>query len=163
MSKAYAMTGWRIGYVAGPRHEISAMASFQSQATSNANTIAQYAAMKALEGDQTCVDEMVQEFEKRRNLMVERINAIPNLSCRKPQGAFYIMLNIKKVLGMSYNGRMLESSMDFAELLLAEKQVAVVPGAAFEAEGFCRLSYAVSMEQIEEGVKRIAEFVADLG
>ena len=163
MSKAYAMTGWRIGYVAGPRHEISAMASFQSQATSNANTIAQYAAMKALEGDQTCVDEMVEEFQKRRDLMVERINQIPNLSCRKPQGAFYIMLNIKKVLGMSYNGRMLESSMDFAELLLAEKQVAVVPGAAFEAEGFCRLSYAVSMEQIEEGVKRIAEFVADLG
>ena len=163
MSKAYAMTGWRIGYVAGPRHEISAMASFQSQATSNANTIAQYAAMKALEGDQTCVEEMVEEFQKRRDLMVERINQIPNLSCRKPQGAFYIMLNIKKVLGMSYNGRMLESSMDFAELLLAEKQVAVVPGAAFEAEGFCRLSYAVSMEQIEEGVKRIAEFVADLG
>lgn len=163
MSKAYAMTGWRIGYVAGPRHEISAMASFQSQATSNANTIAQYAAMKALEGDQSCVEEMVAEFQKRRDLMVERINQIPNLSCRKPQGAFYIMMNIKKVLGMSYNGRMLESSMDFAELLLAEKQVAVVPGAAFEAEGFCRLSYAVSMEQIEEGVKRIAEFVKDLG
>ncbi len=163
MSKAYAMTGWRIGYVAGPRHEISAMASFQSQATSNANTIAQYAAMKALEGDQTCVDEMVAEFQKRRDLMVERINQIPNLSCRKPQGAFYIMMNIKKVLGMSYNGRTLESSMDFAELLLAEKQVAVVPGTAFEAEGFCRLSYAVSMEQIEEGVKRIAEFVNSLG
>ena len=163
MSKAYAMTGWRIGYVAGPRHEISAMASFQSQATSNANTIAQYAAMKALEGDQTCVTEMVQEFQKRRDLMVELVNQIPNLSCRKPQGAFYIMMNIKKVLGMSYNGRTLESSLDFAELLLAEKQVAVVPGAAFEAEGFCRLSYAVSMEQIEEGVKRIAEFVNDLG
>ena len=163
MSKAYAMTGWRIGYVAGPRHEISAMASFQSQATSNANTIAQYAAMKALEGDQTCVDDMVQEFQKRRDLMVERINEIPNLSCRKPQGAFYIMMNIKKVLGMSYNGRTLESSLDFAELLLAEKQVAVVPGAAFEAEGFCRLSYAVSMDQIEEGVKRIAEFVNSLG
>ena len=162
MSKAYAMTGWRIGYVAGPRHEISAMASFQSQATSNANTIAQYAAMKALEGDQTCVDEMVAEFQKRRDLMVERINQIPNLSCRKPQGAFYIMMNIKKVLGMSYNGRLLESSMDFAELLLAEKQVAVVPGAAFEAEGFCRLSYAVSMEQIEEGVSRIAEFMRQL-
>ena len=163
MSKAYAMTGWRIGYVAGPRHEISAMASFQSQATSNANTIAQYAAMKALQGDQTCVDEMVAEFQQRRDLMVEKINEIPNLSCRKPQGAFYIMMNIKKVLGMSYNGRMLESSLDFAELLLAEKQVAVVPGAAFEAEGFCRLSYAVSTEQIEEGVKRIAEFVKDLG
>ncbi len=163
MSKAYAMTGWRIGYVAGPRHEISAMASFQSQATSNANTIAQYAAMKALDGDQTCVDEMVQEYQRRRDLMVERINQIPNLSCRKPQGAFYVMLNIKKVLGMSYNGRLLESSMDFAELLLAEKQVAVVPGAAFEAEGFCRLSYAVSMEQIEEGLNRIAEFMAELG
>lgn len=163
MSKAYAMTGWRIGYVAGPRHEISAMASFQSQATSNANTIAQYAAMKALQGDQTCVDEMVQEFQKRRDLMVERINKIPYLSCRKPQGAFYIMLNIKQVLGMSYNGRMLESSLDFAELLLAEKQVAVVPGAAFEAEGFCRLSYAVSTEQIEKGLDRIEEFVRDLG
>ena len=163
MSKAYAMTGWRIGYVAGPRHEISAMASFQSQATSNANSIAQYAAMKALQGDQSCVDEMVQEFQRRRDLMVERINNIPNLSCRKPQGAFYIMLNIQKVLGMSYNGRMLESSLDFAELLLAEKQVAVVPGAAFEAEGFCRLSYAVSTEQIEEGLKRIEEFVASLG
>lgn len=163
MSKAYAMTGWRIGYVAGPRHEISAMASFQSQATSNANTIAQYAAMKALDGDQTCVDEMVQEYQRRRDLMVERINQISNLSCRKPQGAFYVMMNIKNVLGMSYNGRLLESSMDFAELLLAEKQVAVVPGAAFEAEGFCRLSYAVSMEQIEEGLKRIAEFVAELG
>lgn len=163
MSKAYAMTGWRIGYVAGPRHEISAMASFQSQATSNANTIAQYAAMKALDGDQTCVDEMVQEYQRRRDLMVERINQIPNLSCRKPQGAFYVMMNIKKALGMSYNGRLLESSMDFAELLLAEKQVAVVPGAAFEAEGFCRLSYAVSMEQIEEGLNRIAEFMAELG
>lgn len=163
MSKAYAMTGWRIGYVAGPRHEISAMASFQSQATSNANTIAQYAAMKALDGDQSCVDEMVQEYQRRRDLMVERINQIPNLSCRKPQGAFYVMMNIKKVLGMSYNGRLLESSMDFAELLLAEKQVAVVPGAAFEAEGFCRLSYAVSMDQIEEGLNRIAEFVAGLG
>lgn len=163
MSKAYAMTGWRIGYVAGPRHEISAMASFQSQATSNANTIAQYAAMKALDGDQTCVEEMVQEYQRRRDLMVERINQIPNLSCRKPQGAFYVMMNIKKVLGMSYNGRMLESSMDFAELLLAEKQVAVVPGAAFEAEGFCRLSYAVSMEEIEEGLNRIAQFMAELG
>ena len=163
MSKAYAMTGWRIGYVAGPRHEISAMASFQSQATSNANSIAQYAAMKALTGDQTCVTEMVQEFEKRRDVMVERINAIPGVSCRKPAGAFYIMMNIKKVLGKSYDGRIIESSLDFAELLLAEKQVAVVPGVAFEAEGYCRLSYAVSMEQIERGLDRIAEFVAMLG
>lgn len=163
MSKAYAMTGWRIGYVAGPRHEITAMANFQSQATSNANTIAQYAAMKALQGDQSCVDEMVKEFEKRRNLMVDRINAIPGVSCRKPQGAFYIMMNIKQLLGRTYNGRVLESSMDFAELLLAEKQVAVVPGVAFEAEGFCRLSYAVSADQINRGLDRIEEFVLTLG
>ena len=163
MSKAYAMTGWRIGYVAGPSHEITAMANFQSQATSNANTIAQYAAMKALQGDQSCVDEMVKEFEKRRNLMVERINAIPGVSCRKPQGAFYIMMNIKQLLGRTYNGRVLESSMDFAELLLAEKQVAVVPGVAFEAEGYCRLSYAVSADQINRGLDRIDEFVRTLG
>ena len=163
MSKAYAMTGWRIGYVAGPRHEITAMANFQSQATSNANTIAQYAAMKALQGDQSCVDEMVKEFEKRRNLMVERINAIPGVSCRKPQGAFYIMMNIKQLLGRTEHGRVLESSMDFAELLLAEKQVAVVPGVAFEAEGYCRLSYAVSADQINRGLERIDEFVRTLG
>ena len=162
MSKAYAMTGWRIGYVAGPRHEISAMANFQSQATSNPNSIAQYAAMAALEGDQSCVDEMVTEFQKRRDVMVERINAIPGLSCRKPQGAFYIMMNIKNVLGRSYHGRVLESSLDFAELLLAEQQVAVVPGVAFEAEGYCRLSYATSMEQINKGLDRIAAFVASL-
>lgn len=163
VSKAYAMTGWRIGYVAGPRHEITAMASFQSQATSNANSIAQYAAMKALQGDQSCVTAMVAEFQKRRDAMVEKINSIPRISCRKPAGAFYIMLNINGLLGKHYNGRMLESSMDFAELLLAEKQVAVVPGVAFEAEGFCRLSYAISMDACMEGLNRIAEFVDSLG
>ncbi len=159
MSKAYAMTGWRIGYTAGPRDVITAMANFQSQATSNPNSIAQYAAMKALQGDQSCVTEMVAEFERRRNAMVEKINEIPGISCRKPAGAFYIMMNIKQLLGKHFGTRVLESSMDFAELLLAEKQVAVVPGIAFEAEGFCRLSYAVSMESCMEGVKRIGEFV----
>lgn len=163
MSKAYAMTGWRIGYVAGPRNVITAMANFQSQATSNANSIAQYAATRALQGDQSCVDEMVAEFEKRRNAMVEKINQMPLVSCLKPQGAFYVMMNIKRVLGHSYNGRVIECSMDFAELLLAEKQVAVVPGSAFEAEGYCRLSYAISMEQIMAGLGRIEDFVRSLG
>ena len=162
MSKAYAMTGWRIGYAAGPRDVISAMVSFQSQATSNPNAIAQYASMKALTGDQTCVKEMLAEFERRRDAMVERINSIPLLSCHKPAGAFYIMLNIQKVLNRRYNGRRIESSMDFAELLLADKQVAVVPGVAFEAEGYCRLSYAISMESCVKGLDRIAEFVAQL-
>lgn len=162
MSKAYAMTGWRIGYVAGPRHEIAAMANFQSQATSNPNSIAQYASMKALQGDQQCVADMVAEFQRRRDVMVERINGVEGISCLKPQGAFYIMMNVKKLLGRSYNGRKLESSLDFAELLLAEKQVAVVPGVAFEAEGYCRLSYAASMEQIVKGLDRIEEFVRSL-
>ncbi len=163
MSKAYAMTGWRIGYVAGPRIEIKAMGAFQSQATSNPNAMAQYASIAALESDQSCVQEMVTEFEKRRDLMVDRINAIPGLSCLKPQGAFYIMLNIKEIMGRSYNGRRIEGSMDFAELLLAEKQVALVPGVAFEAEGYCRLSYATSVEQITKGLDRIEAFVKELG
>lgn len=162
VSKAFAMTGWRIGYVAGPRAEMQAIASFQSHATSNANSIAQYAAMKALQAGDDCIQPMVAEFEARRNAMVERINRIPGLSCRKPQGAFYIMLNIKKVLGKSYNGRVIETSKTFAELLLAEKHVAVVPGIAFEAEGFCRLSYAVSMENCMEGLNRIEAFVSEL-
>ena len=163
MSKAYAMTGWRIGYVAGPRQEMKAMANFQSHATSNPNSIAQYAALKALEAGDECIQPMVAEFEKRRNAMVERINQIDGLSCLKPQGAFYIMLNIKKLLGRSYNGRVIESSLDFAELLLAEKEVAVVPGVAFEAEGFCRLSYAIALEQCLKGLDRIEEFVRLLG
>ncbi len=162
MSKAYAMTGWRIGYVAGPRQAIAAMGNFQSHATSNANAIAQYASMKALQGDQHCVEEMVAAFEERRNAMVDKINRIEGLSCLKPQGAFYIMLNIKGILGRTYDGRVIDCSQTFAELLLAVQHVAVVPGIAFEAEGFCRLSYAVSMKQCMEGLDRIEAFVREL-
>ena len=138
------------------------MSAFQSQATSNANSIAQHAAAVALDGDQSCVQEMVEEYQKRRDVMVEGINAIPGLSCLKPEGAFYVMMNIRQLIGRSYNGRPVEDSMDFAELLLAEKQVAVVPGIAFEAEGFCRLSYAISVDKIREGLERIADFVSNL-
>ncbi len=162
VSKAYSMTGWRIGYCAAPRREVKAMTAFQSQATSNANSIAQHAAAVALDGDQTCVTDMVRQFQKRRDLIVERINAISGLSCLKPEGAFYVMLNIKDIIGRKYNGRSIEDSMDFAELLLAEKQVAVVPGVAFEAEGFCRMSYAISEDRINEGLDRIAAFISEL-
>ena len=162
VSKAYAMTGWRIGYVAGPQDVIAAMSSYQSHATSNPNSIAQYAALKALQGDQQCVCDMVAAFEKRRDLMYERINSIEGISCLKPQGAFYVMMNIGKLIGRHYQGRVIEGSMDFAELLLAEKKVAVVPGVAFEADSYCRLSYAINEKQINKGLDRIAEFVAEL-
>ena len=162
VSKAYAMTGWRIGYCAAPRQEIAAMSAFQSQATSNANAMAQHAAAVALDGDQSCVVEMRDQFQYRRDVMVDGINRINGISCLKPEGAFYVMMNIRSLLGRSYNGRTLEDSMDFAELLLAEKHVAVVPGIAFEAEGFCRLSYAISAEKIEEGLSRIEDFINEL-
>ena len=162
VSKAYAMTGWRIGYCAAPRQEIAAMTAFQSQATSNANSIAQHASAVALDGDQTCVEVMRQHFETRRDLMVDRINSIEGISCLKPEGAFYVMMNIRNLIGRKFNGRKLEDSMDFAELLLAEKHVAVVPGIAFEAEGFCRLSYATGEDRITEGLDRIEAFIKEL-
>jgi len=162
VSKAYAMTGWRIGYCAAPRQEIAAMTAFQSQATSNANSIAQHASAVALDGDQTCVEVMRQHFETRRDLMVDRINSIEGISCLKPEGAFYVMMNIRNLIGRKFNGRKLEDSMDFAELLLAEKHVAVVPGIAFEAEGFCRLSYATGEDRITEGLDRIEAFIKGL-
>ena len=162
VSKSFAMTGWRIGYCAAPRREIAAMSAFQSQATSNANSIAQHAAAIALDGDQSCVEEMRVQFEHRRDAMVEGINSIDSISCLKPEGAFYVMMNIRNLIGRKYNGRTLEDSMDFAELLLAEKHVAVVPGIAFEAEGFCRMSYAISIDKINEGLERIESFIHEL-
>ena len=118
--------------------------------------------MKALQGDQSCVDAMVAQFEKRRDAMVEKINAIPGLSCRKPHGAFYVMMNIRGITGKRYHGKVLGGSTAIAEALLEHAHVALVPGAAFLDEGFCRISYATSMENIEEGLRRIAAFVKEL-
>ncbi len=162
VSKAFAMTGWRIGYAAGPREVISAMGAFQSQAASNPNAMAQHASAVALNSNQDCVCEMVQEFEKRRDAICGRINAIPGLSCRKPEGAFYVMMNIQHILGRRYERKPITDSMTFADTLLKTKKVAVVPGVAFEAEGYCRLSYATSMDNIRRGLDRIAEFVSEL-
>ncbi len=160
LSKSYAMTGWRIGYCAGPLEVIKAMGNFQSQATSNPNSIAQHAGVTALLSDQSCVKEMAAEFEHRRNYMVEHIGWIPGLSCKKPAGAFYVMLNMKRLIGCKYKDREITGSMDFAELLLTQEKVAVVPGVAFEAEGYCRLSYAVSLDDIKKGLDRIEHFVS---
>jgi aspartate aminotransferase len=160
LSKSYAMTGWRIGYCAGPLDVIRAMGNFQSQATSNPNSIAQHAGVTALTASQKCVAEMAAEFERRRNFMVEHIGCIPGLTCKKPAGAFYVMMNMKALIGHRYQGRVINGSMDFADLLLTQEQVAVVPGVAFEAEGYCRLSYAVSLDDIKKGLDRIEHFVS---
>ena len=162
VSKAYAMTGWRIGYAAANEKIASLMSNIQSHTTSNPCSISQHASLAALKGDQSPVVEMNKEFEKRRNFMVERVNTINNLSCVKPDGAFYVMVNISKVLGKKIEGKVIENSFVFGDLLLEKEKVAVVPGVAFGADEFIRLSYATSMENIKEGLDRIEKFVGDL-
>lgn len=162
VSKAYAMTGWRIGYAAANEQIALLMSNIQSHTTSNPCSISQYASLEALRGDQTPVLIMNKEFEKRRNFMVERVNTIDNLSCVKPEGAFYVMVNISKVFGKEINGKVIENSLVFGDLLLEKEKVAVVPGVAFGADEFIRLSYATSIENIKSGLDRIEKFVGDL-
>lgn len=162
MSKAYAMTGWRIGYTASPLNAAKAMTNFQSHSTSCPNSIAQYAALTALSGPDDQLKSMVAEFDRRRRRIVELINEIPGLSCKPPKGAFYVMMNIGGVFSKRYNGAPIVDSMSFTQLLLDNSHVAVVPGAGFGADAYVRLSYATSMENIEKGLARIKEFVGKL-
>ncbi len=162
VSKAYAMTGWRIGYAAGPEDIIAAVTKIQSQNTSNPTSIAQKAAVEALNGDQSIVAEMVSAFEKRRNTIVAGLNDIDGITCMKPQGAFYVFPNISGLFGRSYKGKKLSGSSSFADYLLDEAGVAIVPGADFGQDNYMRLSYATSMKNIEEGVKRIKAAVGRL-
>ena len=162
VSKTYAMTGFRIGYAAGPKNVIQAMVNAQSQATSAPNTPAQEAARVALTMPQSCVQTMRKAFEERRDVLVKGINAIPGISCLKPDGAFYVMMNVSGLIGKTCEGKRMENDADFAEALLSVAKVVVVPGNAFMADGFCRLSYAVSMDNIQEGLRRIAAFVQSL-
>ena len=162
MSKAYAMTGWRIGYAAGPKEIIKAMSSYQSHATSNPNAVAQFASITALEGGEDLMQAMVREFDARRKFIVQAINDVDGLACPTPKGAFYVMMNIKGLVGKRYRGETITGSMDFAAMLLDAQKVAVVPGAPFGAEGFCRLSYATSLSNIEKGISRIAAFAREL-
>ncbi len=161
VSKSYAMTGWRIGYAAGPKAVIRAMAAFQGHTTSNPNSIAQHAAAVALTNGERFMHESHNEFDARRKLMHSLLNAIPNLSAAMPQGAFYMMLNISGMIGKSLNGRVINGSDDFAEMLLESKLVAVVPARAFGDDRYVRLSYATSREKISVGIMRIAEFVKE--
>ena len=159
VSKAYSMTGWRIGYVAGDKQIISAMSNLQDHSTSNPTSVAQKAALAGLTGPQEQVKEMAREFEKRRNYMVEQLNEIPGLSCLKPPGAFYAFVNVSTVMGKSFNAKKIDGSMDLTELLLSEARVAVLPGSPFGADNYLRLSYATSMENIVTGLQRISEFI----
>ena len=161
VSKSYAMTGWRIGYAAGPKNVIKAMTSFQSHTTSNANSIAQHAAAVALTNGEKFMHESFMEFTARRNLMYDMLSSIEGLKCNLPQGAFYMMLNISALIGKSVNGKVITGSDDFASALLESKMVAVVPARAFGDDRFVRLSYATTREKIIVGVGRIAEFVQE--
>lgn len=162
VSKSYAMTGWRIGYAAGPSAIIKLMTNIQSHTTSNPTSIAQYASVEALRGEQNSLALMTKEFEKRRNYMVEKINTMKDVSCIKPEGAFYVMVNISKVLNKAIDGVKLENSLNFSKVLLEKEKVAVIPGIAFGVDHFIRLSYATSMKNIEEGLTRIGRFLENI-
>jgi aspartate aminotransferase len=162
VSKTYAMTGWRIGFAAGPRDIIRAMGTVQSHSTSNANAIAQKAALEAISGPQEEIEKMRQAFEQRRDLMLARMEKLPGVRCVKPQGAFYVFPNWSAYVGRRAGDRVIESCVDLATYFLEEAQVALVPGVGFEAPGYLRFSYATSRQRIEEGMQRIAEAAARL-
>ncbi len=163
ISKSYSMTGWRIGYAAGKKEIVQAMSNLQSHSTSNPNSIAQLAAVAALSGPQQEIKIMVEEFRKRRDYMVERINKINGFSCLKPQGAFYLFVDISKIIKQAkYKGKAIENSLSLAQIILSEARVAVVPGRVFGADQYLRISYATSMENIAKGLDRIEELVSKI-
>ena len=158
------MTGWRIGYAAGPQNIIKIMSSMQSQIASGSNSIAQYASVAALTDPRQAaeIEKMRIQYNHRREYMVRRLNAIPGIKCVMPKGAFYVMMDVTGLFGRISNNIVIRDSMTFAQELLEYADVAVVPGSAFCTEGFCRLSYATSIELIDRGLTRIAGFVASL-
>ncbi len=163
VSKTYAMTGWRIGYACGPKELMGAMTKMQSQSTSNAASMAQKASVEALNGSQDAVAAMCVEFEKRRTYIVDRLNAMPGVSCFKSNGAFYVFPNFSGVYGKTTpNGKKIENSGDFAAYLLEDAKVALVPGVAFGDDRYARLSYAISLENITKGMDRIEQAIKDL-
>jgi aspartate aminotransferase len=164
VSKSYAMTGWRIGYIAAGDPEIVKQVSkLQGQSTSNPCATSQAASIEALAGSLDEVRAMVREFEKRRNIIVERLTQIPGVSCRKPTGSFYSFPDFSGVYGKKdMKGKVLKGSLDFSDYLLSAEKVAIVPGIAFGADAHARLAFAMSLEKIEEGTHRIKEAVSKL-
>jgi aspartate aminotransferase len=164
VSKSYAMTGWRIGYIAAGDPEIvKQVGKLQGQSTSNPCAVSQAASIEALTGPLDEVHQMVKEFEKRRDIIVERLSQIPGVTCNKPTGSFYSFPDFSGLYSKKdMNGKVLEGSLDFTEYLLSAEKVAIVPGIAFGADAHARLSFATSMEKIEEGVKRIKNAFSNL-
>ncbi|RQW83352.1 MAG: pyridoxal phosphate-dependent aminotransferase [Geobacter sp.] len=162
VSKTYAMTGWRIGYAAGPKDVIGAITKMQSQSTSNPSSVAQKAAVEALSGPQDAVAMMKGEFEKRRTYIVDRLNAVKDICCFRSTGAFYAFPNVSALYGRSFAGKSIRNSSELAAYLLDEARVAVVPGIAFGADNYIRLSYATSLDNIRIGIDRIEKAVNDL-
>jgi aspartate aminotransferase len=162
LSKAYSMTGWRIGYAAAPADLVGAITKIQSQSTSNPVSFVMPAVVEALTGPQDFIGMMVAEFDKRRNYICDRLNSMDGVSCFKPQGAFYVFPNFSGLYGRKFQGKAIEGSNDFADYLLDEAKVAIVSGIAFGADDYARLSYAIAMENIEKGLNRIEAAIADL-
>lgn len=162
MSKAYSMTGWRLGYAAGPKPLIAAMTMIQDQSTSNASSVSQKAALAALQGPEDTIRTMVAEYKARRDLFVDGLNAIPGMRCRKPEGAFYALPNVRPLLGRSYKGTKLSSAERISEILLDDFRVALMPGTPFGADGYLRMSFVASREVLQKGLARLREFVGSL-
>ncbi|MBS7526661.1 pyridoxal phosphate-dependent aminotransferase [Fusibacter paucivorans] len=162
LSKAYAMTGWRIGYTASNEAIAKIMSNIQSHATSNPNTIAQYAGIEALDGNQDTIETMRRAFDERRQYMVKTIAAMKGITCVNPKGAFYVMMDVSSFYGKKVNNLHIEDSLSFADALLETDRVAVIPGIAFGADQYVRLSYATSMDNIVEGLKRIETFIGKI-
>jgi aspartate aminotransferase len=157
VSKSYAMTGWRIGYGAGPAALIKAMVKLQSQSTSNASSIAQAAALEALDGPQGYVSERTAIFQQRRDVVVQKLNAIPGITCHKPEGAFYVFPSCAALMGKrTSDGRVVNNSNEFVLYLLDTEGLALLQGDAYGVPSFFRISFATSMETIEEGCRRLA-------
>lgn len=160
-SKVYSMTGWRMGYAAGPKEIIAAMTKLQGQVTTNINSMTQWACVAALNESQDFLKEWVAEFQRRRDYIVQRFNAMPGIRCYNPQGAFYVFPNISAYLGKSAGGRSIDTDSAFCEYLLEKHLVACVAGSGFGAPGYMRLSYATSMENIQKGLDRIEKALED--
>ena len=162
LSKTYSVTGWRLGYSASNLPLAKAMSSYVGHSTGSPSTISQYAAIEALTGPQENIDEMCKVFQARRDYIYERMNSIKGVSCIKPEGAFYVMMNVSELLGKTLHGHLITSDSDFASAFLEESMVAVVPCAGFGTPNYVRWTYATSMENIKEGLDRLEKFIKDI-